>query len=79
MKAHPQVAARILSPLWGNIPAQTVDLANTRRSYDIVPVRSGQLGDQQHIADTYYAARMIPKPLNASDILIWTPRATAQP
>jgi sulfonate transport system substrate-binding protein len=79
VKAHPQEAAQILSPLWGNIPSPTVELANTRRSYDIVPVRSDRLGDQQRIADTYYAARMIPKPLKASDIRIWTPSASPQP
>jgi sulfonate transport system substrate-binding protein len=79
VKSHPQEAAQILSPLWGNIPAQTVELANTRRSYDIVPVRGDQLGDQQRIADTYYAARMIPKTLKATDIRIWTPPVSVQP
>ncbi|HEY4353977.1 MAG TPA: aliphatic sulfonate ABC transporter substrate-binding protein [Paraburkholderia sp.] len=80
VKAHPQEAAQILSPLWGNIAPQTVALANTRRSYDIVPVQSNRLGDQQRIADTYFAAHMIPKTLNATDIRIWTPPpATSQP
>jgi sulfonate transport system substrate-binding protein len=80
VKSHPQEAAQILSPLWGNLPAQTVELANTRRSYDIVPVRSDRLGDQQRIADTYYAARMIPQTLKATDIRIWTPPpAPSQP
>jgi sulfonate transport system substrate-binding protein len=81
VKAHPQEAAQILSPLWGNIPPQTVALANTRRSYDIVPVQSDRLGDQQRIADTYYAAHMIPKPLKATGIRIWTPQSatTSQP
>ena len=58
---------------------QTVALANTRRSYDIVPVQSNRLGDQQRIADTYYAAHLIPKTLQATDIRIWTPPATPQP
>jgi sulfonate transport system substrate-binding protein len=75
VKAHPDEAAQILGPLWGNLPAPTVKLANSRRSYDIEPVRPEQLGEQQRIADTYRAAGMIPAALNAGDIRIWTPPA----
>ncbi|WP_240655778.1 ABC transporter substrate-binding protein [Paraburkholderia phosphatilytica] len=76
VKAHPQDAARILSPLWRNIPAPTVELANSRRSYRIVPVQRDQLGEQQRIADMYHSAGMIPNALKATDIRIWTPSAT---
>jgi len=75
VKAHPQEAAQILGPLWGNIPPPTVELANSRRSYQIVPVRRDQLEEQQRIADTYYAAGLIPNALKATDIHIWTPPA----
>ncbi|MGF6775253.1 aliphatic sulfonate ABC transporter substrate-binding protein [Paraburkholderia sp. GAS334] len=75
VKAHPQEAAQILAPLWGNIPAPTVELANSRRSYDIVPVKRDQLGEQQRIADTYRSAGLIPNALKATDIRIWTPTA----
>ena len=75
VKAHPQEAAQILGPLWGNIPPATVELANTRRSYDIVPVKVDELAEQQRIADTYYAAKLTPKPLNVADIAVWTPKA----
>ena len=75
VKAHPQEAAQILGPLWGNIPAPTVELANSRRSYDIVPVKRDQLGEQQRIADTYRSAGLIPNALKATDIRIWTPTA----
>ena len=75
VKAHPQEAAQILGPLWGDIPAPTVELANSRRSYDIVPVKRDQLGEQQRIADTYFAAGLIPNSLKATDIRIWTPPA----
>ncbi|MFW0758731.1 aliphatic sulfonate ABC transporter substrate-binding protein [Pseudomonas sp. H11T01] len=74
VKAHPQEAAQILGPLWGNIPPATVELANTRRSYDIVPVKINELAEQQRIADTYYAAKLTPKPLKVSDITVWTPK-----
>jgi sulfonate transport system substrate-binding protein len=75
VKAHPQEASQILSPLWGNVPAPTVELANSRRSYDIVPVRRDQLGEQQRIADTYRTAGLIPNALKATDIRIWAPSA----
>lgn len=75
VKAHPQEAAKALAPLWGNIPPETVELANSRRSYDIVPVKIDQLAEQQRIADYYYQAKLIPKPLKISDIAVWTPKA----
>jgi sulfonate transport system substrate-binding protein len=74
VKAHPQEAAKILGPVWGNIPAETVELANSRRSYDIIPVKLDELAEQQRIADTYYAAKLIPKPLKISGISIWAPQ-----
>lgn len=72
VKAHPQEAARILGPLWGNIAPATVELANSRRSYDIIPVKVEELAEQQRIADTYYAAKLTPKPLKVGDISVWT-------
>lgn len=77
VKAHPDEAAKILSPVWGNLPEATVALANSRRSYEIVPVRRDQLAEQQRIADTYRAAGMIPAHVTATDIRIWTPPAGA--
>lgn len=74
VKAHPQEAAKILGPVWGNIPAETVELGNSRRSYDIIPVKLDELAEQQRIADTYYAAKLIPKPLKISGISIWAPQ-----
>lgn len=75
VKSHPKEAAQLLGPLWGNIAPATVELANSRRSYDIVPVKVDELAEQQRIADTYYAARLIPKPLKISDISVWVPKA----
>jgi sulfonate transport system substrate-binding protein len=75
VKGHPQEAAKNLAPLWGNIPPETVELANSRRSYDIVPVKIEQLAEQQRIADSYYDAKLIPKPLKISDIAVWVPKA----
>lgn len=77
VKGHPQEAATILGPLWGNIAPATVELANGRRSYDIVPVKVDELAEQQRIADDYYQAKLIPKPLKISDIAVWVPKASA--
>ncbi len=74
VKSHPQDAAKILAPVWGNIPFETVELANSRRSYDIIPVKPEELTEQQRIADTYYGAKLIPKPLKTSGMNIWAPQ-----
>ena len=74
VKGHPQDAAKILGPFWGNIAPETVELANSRRSYDIVPVKIDQLAEQQRVADYYYEAKLIPKPLKISDIAVWVPQ-----
>jgi sulfonate transport system substrate-binding protein len=75
VKSHPQDAAKILAPVWGNIPVETVELANSRRSYDIIPVKLDELAEQQRIADTYYGAKLIPKPLKISGITVWAPES----
>ena len=74
VKAHPKEAADILGPLWGNIAPSTVERANSRRSYDIIPVKLENLAEQQRIADTYHAAKLIPKALKINDITVWTPK-----
>ena len=52
----------------------TVERANSRRSYDIIPVKLENLAEQQRIADTYHAAKLIPKALKINDITVWTPK-----
>lgn len=74
VKAHPDEAAQDLVPVWGNLPAATIALANSRRSYDIVPVRRDNLREQQRIADVYFESGLIPQAINASDIRVWTPQ-----
>jgi sulfonate transport system substrate-binding protein len=78
VKANPKPAAEILSPIWGGIDAATVELANSRRSYDILPVRRSELAEQQRIADTFYEAKLIPRRIKAQDIRIWEAPAAAQ-
>jgi sulfonate transport system substrate-binding protein len=76
VKRNPQEAARQLSPLWGGMPTAVIERAVDRRTYAVEPVEKGQLGDQQRIADTFYEARLIPEPIDATDVKIWHPQAS---
>ncbi|MCD5993501.1 aliphatic sulfonate ABC transporter substrate-binding protein [Pseudomonas sp. CDFA 602] len=73
VKAHPREAAQILSPLWGNLGLETVEEANAHRSYQIQPVTIDQLGEQQKIADAFFAAGLLPKAVDAKDVEVWKP------
>ncbi|HTJ92475.1 MAG TPA: aliphatic sulfonate ABC transporter substrate-binding protein [Pararobbsia sp.] len=75
VKAHPDEAAQELVPVWGNLPAATIALANSRRSYEIVAVRRDNLREQQRIADAYFESGLIPQAITASDVRIWAPQA----
>ncbi|MDE1168335.1 MAG: aliphatic sulfonate ABC transporter substrate-binding protein [Pseudomonas sp.] len=72
-KANPRQAAEILGPLWGNLDTATVEAANLHRSYQVVPVKANELGEQQSIADAFFAAGLLPKAVDASTIGIWHP------
>ena len=73
VKQHPVEAAKQLSPIWGGMPTAVIERANGRRTYAVQPVDKTQLGDQQRIADTFAAAHLIPKPIDATDVRIWHP------
>ncbi|RAI64838.1 ABC transporter substrate-binding protein [Pseudomonas fluorescens] len=73
IKANPREAAQVLSPLWGNLGVETVERANTHRSYQVQPVKVDQLGEQQKIADAFFSAGLLPKAVDAKDVGIWKP------
>jgi sulfonate transport system substrate-binding protein len=73
VKSNPREAAQVLSPLWGNLDVATVESANTHRSYQVQPVKGDQLGEQQKIADAFFAAGLLPKAVDAKDVDIWQP------
>lgn len=75
-KAHPKEAAELLHPLWGHVPAATIEALNRHRSYVVKPVDKAGLSEQQAIADTFYEAGLIPKKLAAADTRIWHPTAS---
>jgi sulfonate transport system substrate-binding protein len=73
VKANPKQAAAVLGPLWGNLDASTVEIANSHRTYEVRPVKADQLGEQQKIADAFFAAGLLPKAVDAADVEIWKP------
>jgi len=72
-KKHPRDAAQVLGPLWGNLDVETVEAANTHRSYQVQPVKADQLGEQQKIADAFFTAGLLPKAVDAHDVEVWKP------
>ena len=72
VRQNPKEAATFLAPLWG-LDAPTIELANSRRSYEVRAVVVNALGEQQRIADTFFAAGLLPKKVNATDVAIWKP------
>ncbi|ERO60579.1 aliphatic sulfonate ABC transporter substrate-binding protein [Pseudomonas piscis] len=74
VKAHPQQAAQLLGPLWGNLDVSTVELANSRRTYRVEAVQPEALGEQQKIADTFYQEKLLPKPVDARAVQLWSPK-----
>lgn len=67
VKDHPEHAAKILSPLWGDLPQDVVLKANANRSYNIQPVVVSDMAEQQKIADAFYSENLIPKTINAKN------------
>jgi len=72
VRQSPKEAAAFLAPLWG-LDAPTIELANSRRSYEVRAVVVNALGEQQRIADAFFAAGLLPKKVNATDVAIWKP------
>ncbi|NQE48787.1 aliphatic sulfonate ABC transporter substrate-binding protein [Herbaspirillum rubrisubalbicans] len=72
VKQQPKQAAAFLAPLWG-LDAETIELANSRRSYAVRAVRLEALSEQQRIADAFLAAGLLPRKVNTNDVAIWTP------
>ncbi|MBB3214700.1 sulfonate transport system substrate-binding protein [Herbaspirillum sp. Sphag1AN] len=72
VRANPRVAAELLAPIWG-LDADTVELANSRRSYEVRSIGAASLSEQQSIADAFLAQGVLPHKVNIGDIGIWKP------
>jgi sulfonate transport system substrate-binding protein len=66
VKQNPTDAAKLLAPIWG-IPEAVVATANGRRSYDVRAVTPTDLGEQQTIADVFFAEGLLPRAVKAAD------------
>ena len=73
-KAEPVAAAALLSNLWG-LDAKSVEQANARRTYRVGAVTREGLSEQQSIADAFLAEKLLPGPIDATAVGIWTPKA----
>ncbi len=49
----------------------TVTVANRRRSYEVRDVAPEFLGEQQKIADTFFAAGLLPKRVDTKELPVW--------
>lgn len=72
VKAEPEAAAKILAPLWGNLPLKVVEQANTQRSYQVEAVDHQDLDKQQKIADRFYQENLIPNSIDKDQIVIFS-------
>ncbi|MDM0056660.1 aliphatic sulfonate ABC transporter substrate-binding protein [Variovorax sp. J22G47] len=60
VKRNPRDAAELLAPVWG-LDVATIEQANARRSYEVRPVVTAGLGEQQRIADAFFAEKLLPR------------------
>ncbi len=74
VKQHPADAAALLAPLWG-LPQDIVERANRNRSYAVRAATRANIGEQQKIADAFFQAGLLPRPVKATDIALFTPAA----
>jgi len=70
VKQSPKEAAELLAPAWG-LDVKTVELANSRRSYEVRPVLKEALGEQQKIADAFFGEGLLPRKLDATAVPLW--------
>lgn len=76
VKAQPEAAAALLSPVWG-VDVPTVLQANARRSYAVRPAVPSGLAEQQKIADAFFAEKLLPRRVNAADVPLFRPGSPA--
>jgi sulfonate transport system substrate-binding protein len=70
VKQQPREASALLAPAWG-LDAATVELANSRRSYEVRAVVKDQLSEQQRIADAFFGEGLLPRKLDATAVPLW--------
>lgn len=69
LKAHRVQAAAQIAPLQG-LPVDVVELALQRQAVNVRPITPEVAADQQRIADTFHALKLIPKAIQVSDAVL---------
>ncbi len=69
LKKNLRQAAELIAPLQG-LPVDVVELALRRYEFNVKPITPEVAADQQRIADTFYALKLIPKPIKVSDAVV---------
>ncbi|WP_411870182.1 sulfonate ABC transporter substrate-binding protein [Vulcanococcus limneticus] len=69
--ANPGRSADFLSKAT-KIPVDVLEVSERRRlgRYQVSPIQTGGLRDQQQVADTFARLKLIPKPINVNDIVV---------
>ncbi|HEY5581535.1 MAG TPA: aliphatic sulfonate ABC transporter substrate-binding protein [Rhodoferax sp.] len=75
VKQSPKEAATLLSGVWG-LDAAIIEQANAHRSYVVRQVVPAALTEQQRIADAFFAEKLLPKKINAQDVVLFKPAAS---
>jgi sulfonate transport system substrate-binding protein len=72
-QTHQDEVATLLAPKLG-VPAPILRIALARMGYGAGPMTAEAIADQQRIADTFHALKLIPVPVDVRSAL-WTPKA----
>lgn len=72
VKSNPREAAELLAPVWG-LDVATVEQANARRSYEVRRVVPAGLGEQQRIADAFFAEKLLPRRVDTLQAALFQP------
>jgi sulfonate transport system substrate-binding protein len=66
LKANLKKAAELIAPLQG-LPADVVEFSLRRYQFNVKPVPDSVIADQQKLADTFFALKLIPKAIAVRD------------
>lgn len=69
LKKNLRAAAELIAPLQG-LPVNVVELALTRYEFNVKPITADIAQDQQQIADSFYALKLIPKAIRVQDAVV---------
>jgi sulfonate transport system substrate-binding protein len=69
LKKNLRQAAELIAPLQG-LPVDVVELALRRYEFNVKPITPAVAAGQQQIADTFFALKLIPKPIKVGDAVV---------